>query len=564
MADRNHWVEEILARRVSRRGFIARAGLAVGVPPVLMATLEACNTASSSSASASSSAVTDTLLIAVQAGDLRTLDPQDASELSTPLFLRGLYDQVTYWPGSTFSQNMPDAAVNWNVSADGLTWVFNLNPKIRFGDGTTLAPEDVAFSLLRLKNLDGPVAWFAGNVASADVTGPHQVTMKLSVIDVSTLYWLTSPFVSIGRASVMQAHGANDSTTASTTDTARTWLNNNSVGSGPFILDEWVVGSTITMHRNPYYWGAKPQFSHIVFELTADANTQRDMLERGDAHIAINLTPQLAASVSGNKDIKVVTVPSEGFPWLGLNVKNNPALSNPNNWLAIRNAIDYQALAKIYLNGGRPAAGIIPQGMAHALPVTDSTVWTAKNVAKAQAALAAAGNPSGFSFKMSYATDQYYSSVLSDDVAQRVASDLKAVGINATLNPLPAPEESTNFRAGILEASIHVWGADYLGWTDFLPNFCPGGNVADHRQAWEPSFDSISAQIANLTTEATQTTDNSKQESLCIQAQQLMNQHSPMVELFEMASLIGYRTDIIKSLNTNPVSYIEVDSVVLQ
>ena len=43
-----------------------------------------------------------------------------------------------------------------------------------------------------------------------------------------------------------------------------------------------------------------------------------------------------------------------------------------------------------------------------------------------------------------------------------------------------------------------------------------------------------------------------------------MNQHSPMVELFEMASLIGYRTDIIKSLNTNPVSYIEVNFVVLQ
>jgi peptide/nickel transport system substrate-binding protein len=442
--------------------------------------------------------------------------------------------------------------------------VFNLNPKIRFGDGTTLAPEDVAFSLLRLKYLEGPVAWFADNVASVDVTGPHQVTMKLSTIDVGVLYWLTSPFVSIGQASSMQAHGATDAATASTTDTARTWLNNNSVGSGPFILDDWVVGSTISMHRNPYYWGTKPPFAHIVFELTADASTQLDMLERGDAHIALNLTPQLAKSAASNPNIEVVTVPSEGFPWLGMNVKNNPALGIAKNWEAVKYAIDYQGLAQIYQNGGRPIASCIPQGMAHALPLSDSTVIKAKNVAKATAALEAAGNPNGFSFVMSYATDQYYSSVLSDVVAQAVAADLKAVGINATLNPLPAAEESTAFRAGTLEASIHVWGADYLGWTDFLPNFCPGGNVASNRQGWDPTFSAVAQQIASLTSEATQTVDASKQQSLCIQAQQLMNQNSPMAWLFEMASLIAYRKDVIKSLNTNPVSYIEVDSVVLQ
>lgn len=559
------WVRELLNHPFSRRQFLVRAGAAVALPPVLMATIEACgSSASSPTASGGANGKTlDTLVVAVQAGDLRTLDPQDASELSTPLFLRGLYDQLAYWPGSTFSTPVADAAANWNVSADGLTYVFNLNPNIKFSDGSPLAPDDVVFSLLRLKNLKGPVSWFADSVNTVEKTGDHQVTMKLSAIDVGVLYWLTSPFVSIGRAATMQAHGATDAADASSTDTARTWLDQHSVGSGPFILDQWVQGSTLTVHRNQYYWGKQPPFEKVVFQLTSDATVQRDLLQRGNAHFAINLTPDLADSLKGNPDIEIVAVPSEGFPWLGLHVSNNPALAKPKNWEAVKYAIDYQGLASIYRNGGRPIASCIPQGMANALPLSDPSVIKAQDIQRAKAALAAAGNPDGFTFKMTYASDQLFQSVAATDVAQKVAADLQSAGINAVLSPEPASQESTDFRAGTLEASIHVWGADYLGWTDFLPNFCPGGNVSANRQGWKPEQSAVAKQIADLTAQAQQTVDAAKQQALCIQAQQLMNENSPDAWLFEMVSLVGYRKDVIKSVNTNPVSYIDVGSVEL-
>ena len=565
MGDSSDWVKEILNRPVSRRQFLVRTGAVVALPPVLMATMEACTSAASPATSnaAASGKKLDTLVVAVQAGDLRTLDPQDASELSTPLFLRGLYDQLTYWPGSMFNKVVPDAAANWTVSPDGLTYVFNLNPAVKFSDGSALTPDDVVFSLLRLKNLKGPVSWFADSVASVEKSGDHQVTMKLSAVDAGVLYWLTSPFVSIGKAATMQAQGANDGADAATTDTARTWLDQHSVGSGPFVLDSWVQGSTVTVHRNQYYWGKQPPFEKIVFQLTSDSTVQRDLLQRGNAHVAINLTPDLADSLKGNANIEVVAVPSEGFPWLGLHVSNNPALANPKNWEAVKYAIDYQGLAQIYRNGGRPIASCIPQGMAHALPLSDPSAIKAQDVQRAKAALAAAGNPNGFTFKMTYASDQLYQSVAATDVAQKVASDLKSVGINAVLNPEPASQESTDFRAGKLESSIHVWGADYLGWTDFLPNFCPGGNVSANRQGWKPEQSAVAKQIADLTAQAQQTVDDTQQNALCIQAQQLMNQNSPDAWLFEMVSLLGYRKDVIKSVDTNPVSYIEVGSVEL-
>ena len=141
--------------------------------------------------------------------------------------------------------------------------------------------------------------------------------MKLTTIDVGMLDILTCPFVSIGKAATMQANGANDSQDASTTDTARTWLDQHSVGSGPFVLDSWQRGSQITMHRNPYYWGKQPAFDQIVCKLTQDQTVQRDLLQRGDAHIAMNLSPDLVASLSGVPNVSILNVPSEGFPVAG-------------------------------------------------------------------------------------------------------------------------------------------------------------------------------------------------------------------------------------------------------
>jgi peptide/nickel transport system substrate-binding protein len=327
------------------------------------------------------------------------------------------------------------------------------------------------------------------------------------------------------------------------------------------------VGARLADHDGPEslllgqdYWGKQPPFEHIVFKLTQDQTVQRDLLQRGDAHIAINLSPDLVTTLQGDPNIGILTVPSEGYPWLGMHVSNNPAFKNPKNWEAVKYAIDYDGMAKIYKGGGRFASGCIPQGMANALPAEERIK---QNIQASKAALQAAGNANGFSFKMSYAADQMYQNVPATDIAQKVVQDLQAVGIQAVLNPLPATQESTDFRAGKLESSIHVWGADYLGWTDFLPNFAPGGNVAGNRQGWKPEQSPDAKQIADWTTQAQQTVDAASQKDLCLKAQRLMNQVGPHAWLFEMVSQIGYRKDVIKSLVTNPVTYVDVGTIEL-
>ncbi len=56
-----------------------------------------------------------TLVVAIQEGDTRTIDPQGANELTVPIFLRGIYDQLLTFPGSDFSKVTSDFATKWDV-----------------------------------------------------------------------------------------------------------------------------------------------------------------------------------------------------------------------------------------------------------------------------------------------------------------------------------------------------------------------------------------------------------------------------------------------------------------
>jgi peptide/nickel transport system substrate-binding protein len=249
-----------------------------------------------------------------------------------------------------------------------------------------------------------------------------------------------------------------------------------------------------------------------------------------------------------------------GFPWLAVHVNRNPALKNPKTWEAIKYAIDYDGLAKVYLGGGQPIASCIPPGLPNALPVAERIKT---DLARAKAALAAAGHPNGFAFDLTYASEQLFQNIAASLIAAKVQEDLAAVGITANLRPVPSTQELTDFRAGKLDAAIHFWGADYIGWTDFLPVFAPGGHVAGPRQGWTPEFSADAQKIADLAKQAMVTLDPAKQQQICYEAQRLMNEVGPFAWLFEANIQVGYRKDVIKSMATNPVCYLDVGSIEL-
>src|SRR5882757_11102045 len=111
-----------------------------------------------------------------------SLDPTTGGAGSDHAFLFTMYDTLTEWEFETLKPK-PGLAESWSF-ADPTTFVLNIRPGVTFHDGTPLDAEAVKFNLER--NKSDPKSNIKADlvtVASVEVTGPMQVTMKLNTPD---------------------------------------------------------------------------------------------------------------------------------------------------------------------------------------------------------------------------------------------------------------------------------------------------------------------------------------------------------------------------------------------
>ena len=61
----------------------------------------------------------------------------------------------------------------------------------------------------------------------------------------------------------------------------------NPVGTGPFMVKEWVPGSHLLLERNPYYWEeGKPYVDEVRMDFLPDDNARMLKIQGGEADIA--------------------------------------------------------------------------------------------------------------------------------------------------------------------------------------------------------------------------------------------------------------------------------------
>jgi peptide/nickel transport system substrate-binding protein len=544
-----------LGSGVSRRRFMMAGAAAVVAPTALQMFLAACTSSSSTGSKSIQS-----LIIGMDQSDLRTLDPNSAFEQAWFIIGRNVYEPLVTFAGSDLTKVVPSLAKSWTISSDGLVYTFTLDPAAKFWDGSPVTPADIVFNFQRFLNLKGVGSFILTGVQKVAAVGSNQVQITLDSRNPDLLNILTSPGLGIGQAAAIKAHGGTDAADAATSDTARTWLDQHSVGTGPYVVDSWTRGAQLVMKRNANYWKSPGPTQQLIFKFVADASVQRDLLKGGDVHIALNLTPTLAAGLKGTANVAVKVAPSLALAYLALNTVNNPSLRNPSSWDAIRYAIDYDGLKTIYGEGATPIAGCIPFGLGGALPQSE---YVKQDLVKAKSALVAAGKPNGFSFKLAYPSDSLLLNFPTAIVAQKIKSDLATVGITADLTPTLAADLQTAYRAGHSEVVLESFTADYAGWTDFEPVFGPTGYIGTNRLGWKADTDANSKQIAQLTSQAESTEDLQQAYSIVQQAQRLMLQSCPYAWLFQPSLQWGYRTDVISDIVFNSVWYFDLPAAKL-
>jgi len=471
-------------------------------------------------------------LVAAMYFDGKSLDPGRQFENMGNAAVHAMYDTLVTFAHGSLTTAVPDLATAWKISNAGTVYTFTLRSGVKFSSGNPLTSADVVWSLKRVQNLQGNPSFLLNNMASVTAPSPSMVRLTLKHADPAIMFILPNPSLSVLDSKTVIAQGGTDAANAAKTDKAEPYLNAHSAGSGPYILSAYQPGNSISFAANPKYWGAAPKLPKVLL-LNQQAPTEKLTLEKGDTDLGLNLSPDQLSSLKGSSNLSAYSLSSPVMFFLLLNMSAPVGGPTANNMVrqAIRDALDYAGIAQLAGQGSVQPAGIVPVQFLGALPLNAAPK---QNVAQAKALMAKATFPNGFTATLEYPSDITVNGQDFGLFAQKVQSDLAAVGITIKLAPKPVAVALPSYRAGKEQIGLWEWGPDYPDPSDYL-NFLPG-QLVGLRANWQAGAD---AQLGQWMTQASGTADNAKRVAIYHNIQTRLNAIGPFIPLFQPAQIVA-------------------------
>ncbi len=220
----------------------------------------------------------------------------------------------------------PGLAASWDVSDDGRTYTFHLQPGVTFHDGSAFDAQDVIFSLDRARAADSTNAQkvlFEG-IETVEAIDPQTVRVTLKSPDGGFPFKMAwGDAVMVDQASIKD-------------------IATHPVGTGPFRLGEWKQGDHITLTASDSYWGDKPALKTATFRFISDPTAAFAAIMAGDIDaFPIYPAPETLAQIQADPRFKVLVGTTEGETIMAMNNAKAP-LDNIKVRQAIAHAINRQ------------------------------------------------------------------------------------------------------------------------------------------------------------------------------------------------------------------------------
>ncbi len=412
--------------RALRRGILA----AVFVPMLVVAACTSSQPAGPGAQAVGAPVSGGTVTIPIVADP--TLNPWSPNAFVESLFVnRVLFDGLTK-PGKDLAP-APDLAASWTTSADGLSWTFKLREGVKWSDGQPFTSADVAFTFNDIVLKPDLGAQNRGNFSAVkSVTAVDATTVRF---DLSRKFSALTSYLAYN-SGIVPKH-------VLSADPLKTNTFNKGipVSTGPFKVEKYTSGQSVSLVRNENYFGAKPYLDKVVFTVVPDANTQIAQALAGDVSIMILDDKAAVARVKSASNLAVVSRPLVQYYWLALN-QTDPRFTDVRVRQAFVQAIDRQAIIKsVELGYGSIANSAITPALKAYFDPSLSTRYP-YDPQKAKDLLAAAGWTPGaggvlmkegkpFQFTM----DVGQKGVL-EPVNALIQQDLKKIGVVADLNTM--------------------------------------------------------------------------------------------------------------------------------
>ncbi len=443
----------------------------------------------------------------ILSGDPKTLNPALAQETTSTAVLDGVFSGLVRLNLKTMEPE-PDLAERWEVSKDGRVWTFYLRRGVRWSDGKPFTADDVVFTFNEV--------YYNDSVPTSvrDILTIKGKKIKVEKVDDYTVRFILpepfAPFLNALSVEILPKHKLERYVKEGTFNTA--WNVNTDpkeiVGTGPWVIKEYVKGQRVVYERNPYYWerdeegNRLPYIERRVGIIVSDPDTAILKFTNGEADF-IGLRPRDIQFIARKKDPRIKVFDLGATPSTTFLVFNqNPRAKIPKyklKWfrnrlfrVAISHAIDREGISYLVYNGlAKPLYTPITEANR---PYFDEDYFPKfeYDLEKAKRILESIGfkdrdgdgileDPEGHDLKFTLITNA--GNKERETIGNIIKEDLKKIGIEVHFQPI-----DFNSLVSRLTSPPYEWEAVIIGLTGSIdPHF--GRNVwhsSGQLHMWNP------------------------------------------------------------------------------
>jgi peptide/nickel transport system substrate-binding protein len=284
----------------------------------------------------------------------------------------------------------------------------------------------------------------------------------------------------------------------------------NAIGTGPFIVQDFVDNSAVTMVKNSNYWAFDerhpqnrlPYVDTLTILIIPNTPTAEAAMRAGKIDLMDSISPADATNMKKtNPAIDQIECPLQ--QGLSLNPRNDLApYNNINVREALQMAINLPQLASQYFGGGSDpsplglTSNLMPGwGFPYSTWPADLQAQYAYNPTQAKALLAAAGFPNGFNTDVVVDSTAPY-----QDLMQVLQSEFAAINVNMSIQVMAHAQFSAYVRTGHHEDALAYLPNGSLGLGYYpmrqLMKFVTGG-LSNDMMVSDPKIDAWYAQSLN-------------------------------------------------------------------
>jgi ABC-type transport system substrate-binding protein len=355
---------------------------------------------------------------------------------------------------------------------------------------------------------------YGGNIKSIEAPDANTVVFTLCAADPAFPAKAAFSAFQILPKAVLDATGG---------DSAK--ISNAPIGTGPFMLKEWVRGDHMTLVANPNYWGDKVTLPTLIMQWSKEPAQRLLELQSGNVDAIELVGAEDITTVQGDTTLAYSPIPPTNTLYFGMN-NTKPPFDNEMVRQAFAMAIDKGRIVKNFFPAGSSVAEefLYPQLKPG---FTDGMTWYPYDQAKAKQMLTDAKFDFNQTILFSYRQATRGYAPHPDQIAQDVQAQLAQIGVKIKLDVQESGTLIGNAGLGKLGFFLLGWGEDYPDATDWFDYHFGGAS----KTFGNPYPDLVAAikQGASLS-------DPTARQAAYDTVNKLIMQHVPMVPIAHGAS----------------------------